>query len=227
MPSRPGLGAALAEHAQSGGERHLADFTQRDSIALPAVRVSFQAVVLQIAAEQAFGAGQHARLDPLTVSLSHRMQRRRCWAGAQRDHRPFRQSALPEPAIAAGGHPSRALLLRRDGGGTPSRCSMRRGAGGAPPSRGHSPRCVRRSTPRMPGSRRTRAKPPSSMFARAPRNEVSAVEELIRHQDHAFTTRPEGVQRFAEFQHRIGQIPDPSRWLAGSLLPRAHSGPGS
>ncbi|MGN6572035.1 MAG: ABC transporter substrate-binding protein [Pseudolabrys sp.] len=47
------------------------DFTEKDRIALPAVRVSIQAVVLQMAAEKAFGAGQEHKLDSLTVSLSH------------------------------------------------------------------------------------------------------------------------------------------------------------
>ncbi len=47
------------------------DFTDKDRIALPAVRVSIQAVVLQMAAEQTFGKGQEHKLDPLTVSLSH------------------------------------------------------------------------------------------------------------------------------------------------------------
>lgn len=47
------------------------DFTEQDRIALPAVKVSIQAVTLSMAAEKAFGPGQHAKLDPLTVSLSH------------------------------------------------------------------------------------------------------------------------------------------------------------
>jgi NitT/TauT family transport system substrate-binding protein len=47
------------------------DFTDKDRIALPAVRVSIQAITLQMAVEKAFGPGQHARLDALTVSLSH------------------------------------------------------------------------------------------------------------------------------------------------------------
>jgi NitT/TauT family transport system substrate-binding protein len=47
------------------------DFTEKDRIALPAVRVSMQAVILQMAAEKMFGAGQEHKLDPWTVSLSH------------------------------------------------------------------------------------------------------------------------------------------------------------
>jgi len=47
------------------------DFTDKDRIALPAVRVSIQAVILQIAAEKIFGKGQEHKLDAWTVSLSH------------------------------------------------------------------------------------------------------------------------------------------------------------
>ena len=47
------------------------DFSEKDRIALPGVKVSVQAVVLQMAAQQAWGAGQQYRLDPLTVSLGH------------------------------------------------------------------------------------------------------------------------------------------------------------
>lgn len=49
----------------------VADFTSKDKIALPAVRTSIQAVVLAMAAEQAFGHGQADRLEPLTVSSGH------------------------------------------------------------------------------------------------------------------------------------------------------------
>ncbi len=47
------------------------DFTDKDKIALPAVKVSIQAVTLQMAAEKAFGEGQQNKLDHLTVSMSH------------------------------------------------------------------------------------------------------------------------------------------------------------
>lgn len=47
------------------------DFTDDDRIALPAIKVSIQAVTLQMAAEKAFGAGRHDALDKLTVSMAH------------------------------------------------------------------------------------------------------------------------------------------------------------
>ncbi|MGQ0677845.1 MAG: ABC transporter substrate-binding protein [Rhodospirillales bacterium] len=49
----------------------LKDFTDKDRIALPAVKVSVQAVTLQIACEKEFGVGNHEKLDRLTVSMSH------------------------------------------------------------------------------------------------------------------------------------------------------------
>ena len=51
--------------------RTIRDFSEKDKIALPAVKVSIQAVTLQMAAEKLFGEGQHNKLDALTVSLSH------------------------------------------------------------------------------------------------------------------------------------------------------------
>ena len=47
------------------------DFTEKDKIALPSVKVSVQAVTVQMAAEKAFGEGNAHKLDSLTVSMSH------------------------------------------------------------------------------------------------------------------------------------------------------------
>ena len=48
-----------------------ADFTKKDKIAVPTVKVSTQAIVLQMAAAKEFGQAEYTRLDKLTVSLSH------------------------------------------------------------------------------------------------------------------------------------------------------------
>ncbi len=48
----------------------VADFKDTDRIALPAVKVSVQAIVLQMAAAKAFGPSQYGKLDTLTVSMS-------------------------------------------------------------------------------------------------------------------------------------------------------------
>jgi NitT/TauT family transport system substrate-binding protein len=51
--------------------RSLKDFTDKDKIALPAVKTSMQAVTLQMAAAKLWGDDQFERLDKLTVSMRH------------------------------------------------------------------------------------------------------------------------------------------------------------
>ena len=50
--------------------KSIKDFSDRDRIAVPAIKVSVQAVVLQMAVAAAFGEENYAKLDPLTVSMS-------------------------------------------------------------------------------------------------------------------------------------------------------------
>jgi NitT/TauT family transport system substrate-binding protein len=47
------------------------DFTEKDKIAVPSVKVSIQALTLQIAAAKEFGKENYARIDPWTVALPH------------------------------------------------------------------------------------------------------------------------------------------------------------
>ena len=82
------------------------DFTEKDKIALPAVKVSIQAVTLQMAAEKAFGEGQQGKLDALTVSMSHPdAQVARCCPAPRRSprtsaRRRFSTSSWKSPASA-------------------------------------------------------------------------------------------------------------------------------
>jgi NitT/TauT family transport system substrate-binding protein len=49
----------------------LVDFSDKDKIAVPSVKISTQAIMLQMASAKAFGQKDYAKLDPLTISLSH------------------------------------------------------------------------------------------------------------------------------------------------------------
>jgi len=80
------------------------DFTEKDRIALPAVKVSIQAVTLQMAAEKAFGEGQQGKLDALTVSLSHPDAQVALLSGASEitahfGSPPFQYQQLEKPGI--------------------------------------------------------------------------------------------------------------------------------
>jgi NitT/TauT family transport system substrate-binding protein len=51
--------------------KSIKDLTEKDRIALPAVKVSLQALLLQIAAAKEYGLENHGKYDHLTVTLSH------------------------------------------------------------------------------------------------------------------------------------------------------------
>jgi NitT/TauT family transport system substrate-binding protein len=51
--------------------KSIRDFTDKDRIALPAVKVSMQAIMLQMAAAKEWGDSAFAKLDHLTVQMSH------------------------------------------------------------------------------------------------------------------------------------------------------------
>jgi NitT/TauT family transport system substrate-binding protein len=51
--------------------KSIRDFTDKDRIGLPTVKVSIQAIILQMAAAKEFGQENFARLDKLTVTMKH------------------------------------------------------------------------------------------------------------------------------------------------------------
>lgn len=84
--------------------KSLADLSEKDRIALPAVKVSIQAVTLQMAAEKAFGAGNHDKLDHLTVAMSHPDGQAALLSGASEitghfSSPPFQYQQLKAPGI--------------------------------------------------------------------------------------------------------------------------------
>jgi NitT/TauT family transport system substrate-binding protein len=78
------------------------DFTDNDRIALPAVKVSIQAVTLQMAAEKLLG--KHDALDRLTVSMSHpdgmaAMMSGKSEITAHFSSAPFQYQQLDDPKV--------------------------------------------------------------------------------------------------------------------------------
>ena len=61
----------LALMVRDDSIKSLKDFNEKHRIAVPAVKVSNQAILLQMAAEKEFGPGNHTKLDHLTVTMSH------------------------------------------------------------------------------------------------------------------------------------------------------------
>ena len=51
--------------------KSIRDFSDKDKIAVPSVKISTQAIMLQMAAAKEYGDANYAHFDPWTVALSH------------------------------------------------------------------------------------------------------------------------------------------------------------
>jgi len=82
------------------------DLTDKDRIAVGAVKVSIQAVLLQMAAAKAFGADRRNALDTQTVSLSHpdaavAVVSKRSEVNSHFSYPPYSQQELKTPGVHA------------------------------------------------------------------------------------------------------------------------------
>ena len=84
--------------------KSIRDLSAKDKIALPAVRISIQALTLQIAAEREFGPGQANKFDPLTVAMAHPEAQAAMLSGISEINGhfgspPFQYSELKQPGM--------------------------------------------------------------------------------------------------------------------------------
>jgi NitT/TauT family transport system substrate-binding protein len=91
-------------NTRSDNIKSIADLQDSDRIAVPAVKVSVQAVTLQMAAAKQFGEKNFAKLDPLTVSMSPPDATIALLAGSNEINcvfgvPPFQQQQLEKPGI--------------------------------------------------------------------------------------------------------------------------------
>lgn len=82
----------------------IADFTDKDRIAVSSVKVSLMAIRLQMEAEKLFGEGNHEKLDHLTVTLAHpeglaSLLNESSPITAQYTTSPFHERAIAQPGI--------------------------------------------------------------------------------------------------------------------------------
>lgn len=87
----------------------IADLTDQDRIALPAVTVSVQARILQMAAAKLWGDDQFARLDELTVALPHPEAAAAIISGGTEITGHFANPPFPEQEIAS--NPNAHIIL--------------------------------------------------------------------------------------------------------------------
>jgi NitT/TauT family transport system substrate-binding protein len=208
--------------------KSIRDFTNQDRIALPAVKVSGQALTLQMAAAKEWGEANHARLDPLTVSQSHGDASAQLLSGkgtinAHFTAAPFHQQQMKDPAIrtvlksydVVGGRATAIILA------TTSRFRE-----GNPKTYAAVLAALGEAIATINGNRRAAAE----LYVKATnekRNNVDEIVKMLEDPDFVYTLTPERTMPYVEFQHKVGRVPAvPSNWKE-LYFPEIHELPGS
>ena len=189
------------------------DLTDKDRIALPAVKVSMQAIFLQMAAAKEFGVANFAKLDPLTVSMAHPDAMAAFLSGASEVNNhftsaPFQYKELQRPGVR------RLLSSTEILGGKISFnliAATSKFHQANPKVYGVFLAALEDATQRINRDKRWAAE----QYLRIA-NDRSPVEELLAMMNDPeieFTTRPFGASKMLDFMHRTGSIKvKPESW---------------
>ena len=206
----------------------LADFTSADKIALPAVKVSIQAVTLQMAAEQAFGPGQQNRLDPLTVSMSHPDAQTALLSGrseitAHLGAPPFQYNELKDPRV-------HTVLNSYDVLGGPATFNV---IWTTAKFRAQNPKVYQAFVEAFDESIaiiNADKKAAAADYLRLSKDKHSSLADILAMLEDPkieFTTTPHNVMKYADFMYKVGSIKvKPTSWK-DLFFDNVHGLPGS
>jgi len=191
--------------------KSIKDFTDKDRIALPAVKVAFQATILQMAAEQAFG--QYDKLDTLTVGLSHADATTALLSGkseitAHFTSPPYQYQQLEAPKV-------HRVLSSYDVTGGPATFS-----GLWATSRFHDDnpkvfKAVLAAVEEANAIIRDNPTKAAEIFVRLEnaKQTVDQVEALLKDPDIRYTIAPQNITKYTDFMARVGTIRKaPASW---------------
>ena len=193
--------------------KSIKDFSDKDRIALPAVKVSIQAITLQMAAEQAFGPGQHAKLDPLTVSLSHPDGMANMMSGKSEitghfTSAPFMYQELDDKRV-------RKVVDSYDVLGGPHTFNAVWATG---KFHDQNPKLIAAFVSALDDVMKQIASDPAAAAALWIKAENSKlppayVEKIIRAPENEWTMVPKKIMSYADFMNRVGALPTkPANW---------------
>jgi len=214
-------------NTRNPGVKTIKDFTDRDRIALPAVKVSIQAVTLQMAAEKAFGEGQQNKLDALTVTLSHPDAQVALLSGqseitAHFSSPPFQYQQLKNPAI-------HTVLNSYDVLGGPATFNV---VWTTSKFRAENPRIYGafvKALDEAIGQINADRKAAAEAYLRLSKDKDTVQDILAMLNDPAivFTTTPQNVMKYVDFMLKTGTIKTkPDSWKE-LFFPDVHALPGS
>lgn len=191
----------------------LEDFTAEDKIALPAVKVSVQARTLQMAAEQAFGEGNHEKMDDFTVSMPHPDATAAMLSGGSEitghlTSPPYQYQQLENPNV-------RKVLSSYDVLGGPHTFNS---VWAKESFRENNPKTFTAFLNALKEAMRiieTDPKAAASAYVDegASKLEPAFIEQIITDPEIKFTIVPENTMKYADFMHKVGAIKNkPASW---------------
>ena len=207
--------------------KSLKDFTDKDRIALPAVKVSIQAVTLQMAAEKEFGPGKHDALDKLTVSMAHpdgmsAMMSGRSEITAHFSSAPFQYQQLEDQRV-------QRVISSYEVLGGPATFNV---VWMTQKFHDENPRTYRAILDALEeamifiNSDRRRA---AELWVKAENSKlpVEFVEKILKDPENVFTLAPNNVMKYVDFMVKVGSIKvKPDSWK-DLFFPEIHEKQGS
>jgi NitT/TauT family transport system substrate-binding protein len=207
--------------------KSLRDLSQKDKIAVPSVKISTQAIMLQMAAADLFGQPNYQKFDELTVSLSHpdamvALMNNTSGVNAHFATSPFYEQEMKIPG-------ARVLTTSYDIlGGRASALVV------VTTTKFHdaNPKIYKaflaaekEAIDTINKDKKTAAKAYLDI-ANDRKNTVDDIFAVINDKDYAFTLSPEKVFKTAVFMGKVGTLKDPPAKWQDLFFPDIHDIPG-
>lgn len=210
------------------GVTSLKDYGPTDKIAVPTVRVSTQAILLQMAAEKEFGPGQWAKLDPNTVQLGHPDAAAALMNQSHEVTSHF--SAPPFVFSTLKNVPQARVVAHSDAiiGGPLTVASMfttTRFAEANP----KMVEAIKAAAAEALGVIKTNPREAMEIYKEVTKDRTNLDElvEMLKEPGMNYETMPQGTMKFAEHLHKTGVLKTkPAAWT-DYFLPIAHDGGGN
>jgi NitT/TauT family transport system substrate-binding protein len=215
----------LALVTRNPSVKTIADYTDKSRIALPGVRSSSQATILQMAAEKAFG--DHTKLDALTITRSHpdaiaALLDKNSEIDSHFSAPPYVGKELAVPGV-------RVILTSTEvygGPGTIGITSATRKFHDANPQAYRAIMEGLRDAMRVINTERRRIAQVYKEVTRDP-DPVDVIEAILADPVNVYDFTPRNIMQVAGFMHRTGQLKTlPKDWRE-LVFPELHEMPGS
>ncbi len=198
------------------------DFTDKDRIAVPSVKISTQAIMLQMLAAELWGEKEYQRLDPLTVSLAHPDAAQAFLSGTAGVNAHFSSSPFYEQEIKLPG--ARLVTTNYDILGGPATALVLLAS---QRFRDANPKTFRAFYDGLAeaiewiNADKPRAAAMYLEMARDTKTPVADILQVIADKDYAYTLTPAKVFKTAQFMAKVGSIKQAPAALADMFFPEA------